>query len=57
MLRDELGFSPEQVSSLTDEDMQAIADDLRNGMLLGFLEDAKFATSVFLAEKKRKADE
>lgn len=56
MLRDELGLTTEQITSLTDEDMQAIADDLQNGMMLGFLEDARFATRVFLAEKRSPLD-
>ena len=46
-----LGFTTEQITRLTDEDMQCIADDLNNGMFIGFEEDVKFATSVFLAEK------
>ena len=52
----DLGFSVEQIQNITDEDMQAMADDLQNGMMLGFLEDTKFATSVFLAEKGSRID-
>ena len=47
-----LGFTGEQIESLSDEDMQHIADDLQNGLLIGFAEDAKFAASIVLVEKR-----
>jgi hypothetical protein len=56
VLRDQLGFSTEQVTSLTDEDMQAIADILQENLLhaagMDFLEEVRFVTSVFFAEQK-----
>jgi hypothetical protein len=54
VLRDHLGFSTEQVTSLTDEDMQCIADMLQDNLLhaagIDFAEEVRFVTSVFLAE-------
>ena len=56
VLRDHLGFSTEHVTSLTDEDMQTIADILHENLLhaagMDFAEEVKFVTSVFLAEQK-----
>ena len=49
-----LGFTTEQIKSLSDQDMERLAEDLNNGLFIGFEEDVKFATSVFLAEKENK---
>ena len=46
-----LGFSLEGINSLTDEDMQHIADDLQNGMLIGFAEDVRFLVACEIVEK------
>lgn len=46
-----LGFTPEQINSLTDEDMQRIAEKLNNDYFIGFEEDVKFAVSCELHEK------
>jgi hypothetical protein len=48
-----LGFSNEQINSLTDEDMQRIADKLNNDYFIGFEEDMKFIVSCELAEKRK----
>ena len=37
-----LGFSNEQINSLTDADMQRIAEKLNNDYFIGFEEDTKF---------------
>jgi hypothetical protein len=47
----ELGFPTEQVRMLTDEDMERIAQDVRNGSEIGFDEDVKVATAAVLGEK------
>ncbi len=47
-----LGFSQEQITMLSDEDMHALAEDVQNGMSIGFAEDVRFATRIFLAEKQ-----
>jgi len=46
-----LGFSLEGINSLTDEDMQYIADDLQNGMLISFAEDVRFIVACEIVEK------
>jgi hypothetical protein len=46
-----LGFSNEQINSLTDDDMQRIADKLNNDYFIGFEEDAKFIVHLELTEK------
>ncbi len=59
MLRDQFGFSPEQVASLTDEDMQALADLLREEVTQSagafvagdFLPTVRFIVSLYFAEK------
>jgi hypothetical protein len=55
VLRDQLGFSTEQVVSLTDEEMQAIADILQENLLhaagIDFAEEVRFVTRVFFAER------
>jgi ribosomal protein S13 len=45
------GFSTEQINSLTDEEMQRVAETLNNAYFIGFEEDVKFEVSVTLAEK------
>ena len=59
ILRDHLGFSTEQVSSMTDEDLQAIADILHENLLhaagMDFAEEVRFVTSVFFAEEKEES--
>jgi hypothetical protein len=47
-----LGFSNEGITSLTDEDMQRIADKLNNDYLLGFEEDAQFLVACEMVEKQ-----
>ena len=55
MLRDQFGFSTEQVASLTDEDMQAIADTLQENLLhaagIDFNEEVRFVTRVCIAKR------
>lgn len=46
-----LGFTTEQINSLSDEDMQRIADTYNNRNCIGFEEDMKFMVSLELAEK------
>ncbi len=59
VLRDHFGFSNEQVTSLTNEEMQAIADILQKNLLhaagMDFAEEVRFVTSVFLAEQKEES--
>jgi len=45
-----LGFTNEQINSLTDEDMQRLADTLNNQNFIGFEEDVKFAVWVELGK-------
>jgi len=45
-----LGFTNEQINSLTDEDMQRLADTLNNHNFIGFEEDVKFAVWVELGK-------
>ena len=49
-----LGFTTEQINSLTDEDMQRIADTYNNKSFLYFEEDMKFLVSLELAEKEER---
>ncbi len=55
-MRDQIGFSTEQVSSLTNEEMHAIADILHENLLhaagINFEDEVRFVTSVFFAEQK-----
>ena len=59
MLRDQFGFSTEQVASLTDDDMQAIADIIREEITQSagsfvagdFLPTVRFIVSLYFAEK------
>lgn len=46
-----LGFPVAVVNSLTDEDLQFIADELNNGLSIGFDKDVKFAITVFLTQR------
>ena len=46
-----LGFTNEQMNALTDEDMQRIADKLKNDYFIGFEEDVKFLDHLELTEK------
>ena len=46
-----LGFTNEQISSLTDEDMQRIAEKLNNDYFIGFEEDVKFVVAHELVEQ------
>jgi len=47
------GFTNEQINSLSDEDMQRIAEKLNNDYFIGFEEDVKFIVSCELAEKRK----
>ena len=47
-----LGFSTEQINSLTDEDMQAIADNVQNIYFDGFQICVQQITALKLAERK-----
>ena len=46
-----LGFTTEQITSLTDDDMARIAEKLNNDYFLGFAEDVKFVVAHEIAEK------
>ena len=46
-----LGFTNEGINSLSDDDMQRIAEKLNNDYFIGFEEDVKFAVSRELHEK------
>ena len=46
-----LGFSNEGIASLTDEDMQRIADKLTNDYFPGFAEDVRFLVACEIVEK------
>ena len=46
-----LGFSNEGIASLTDEDMQRIADKLTNDYVTGFTEDVRFLVACEIVEK------
>ena len=47
-----LGFSNEGINSLTDEDMQRIAEKLNNDYFIGFEEDVRFLVACELAERR-----
>src|SRR2546421_3951051 len=55
VLRDELGFSAEQIQSLSDDDMQAIAETLHENLLhaagIDFTEEVRFVMRVFFTER------
>ena len=58
VLRD-LGFSVEQINSLSDEDMQAIADGLQEQLskaVGGLAPSLKFLVSLYIAEKEHDAN-
>ena len=46
-----LGFSTEGINSLTDEDMERIAEKLHNGYFIGFEEDVRFIVACEIVEK------
>ena len=53
-----LGFSDEHINSLTDEDMQALADGLQEYIsktVGNLLEEVRFMVRLDLAEKEEKA--
>ena len=50
-----LGFSTEQINSLTDDDMQFIAETLHEQLdeaIHGFTEQVEFVTDLLLTQKK-----
>jgi hypothetical protein len=54
-----IGFTYDQVKSLTDDDMQAIADGLEEELskaIGGFTPSLKFLVSLHIAEKGGKSD-
>ena len=46
-----LGFTNEQINSLSDDDMERIAEKLNNDYFIGFEEDVKFIVHLELTEK------
>ena len=46
-----LGFTNEEINSLSDDDMQRIAEKLNNDYFIGFEEDVKFVVAHELVEK------
>ena len=46
-----LGFTTEQITSLTDDDMARIAEKLNNDYFIGFEEDVKFVVAHEIAEE------
>ena len=56
MLRDELGFTTEQINSLTEEDMQRIADIVRENILfasgMNFAEEVRFVAACEVIEQQ-----
>ncbi len=46
-----LGFTNEQINSLSDDDMERIAEKLNNDYFTGFEEDVKFIVHLELTEK------
>ncbi len=46
-----LGFSTEGINSLSDEDMQRIADKLNNDYFIGFEENVRFFVACEIVEK------
>jgi hypothetical protein len=49
-----LGFTTEQINTLSDEDMQRIADTYNNQNFITFEEDMRFIVSLELAEKEQR---
>ena len=45
-----LGFSNEEIESLSDDDMQRIAEKLNNDYFIGFEEDVKFVVAHEIVE-------
>ena len=45
-----LGFSNEEIESLSDDDMQRIAEKLNNDYFIGFEEDVKFVVTHEIVE-------
>jgi len=52
-----LGFTNEQINSLSDDDMERIAEKLNNDYFIGFEEDVKFIVHLELTEKGWKDEE
>jgi hypothetical protein len=55
----QLGFSHDQISRLSDTDMQKLVEKVRENyeyMENDFSETVRFVTTVFLAEKEHKGD-
>ncbi len=46
-----LGFTTEGINSLSDDDMQRIAEKLNNDYFIGFEEDVKFVVDREIVEK------
>ena len=46
-----LGFSNEEIESLSDDDMQRIAEKLNNDYFIGFEEEVKFVVAHEIAEE------
>ena len=46
-----LGFTTEQITRLTDDDMARIAEKLNNDYFIGFEEDVKFVVAHEIAEE------
>ena len=46
-----LGFTTEQITSLTDDDMARIAEKLNNDYFIGFEEHVKFVVAHEIAEE------
>ena len=51
VLRD-CGLTTEQITALSDDDMQTIASQLNLSANIGFYENVRFVTRLFLAEKR-----
>ncbi len=54
-----LGFTTEQITRLSDDDMQAIADGLQeefSKLVGGFAQHIRFITDLYLAEKEHEGD-
>ena len=47
-----LGFTNEEINSLSDDDMQRIAEKLNNDYFIGFEEHVKFVVACELAYKE-----
>jgi len=52
LLLSSLGFSPEQITSLSEEDMQIIADTLNELYGAEFAEHVRFHTDMQLVERR-----